>query len=182
MISTKKAGLPGLFLWCFALAGCMEPSTSDFQKELAAQPSATAVLQAHCDRLRPGTTIQAIVLPVEREDTISPDIRSILAVGPDEPIGVRHVRLQCGTLLLSEAWNWYVPSRLTPEMVHILTTTHIPFGRAVAALHFRREALQTSSTNLPSGTILRNRAVLRRASDDAPISLVEENYQEAVLK
>ena len=36
-------------------------------------------------------------------------------IGPDEPVAYRHVRLRCGDHVLSEADNWYVPSRLTPE-------------------------------------------------------------------
>ena len=65
--------------------------------------------------------------------------RKRLDIGPDEPVRYRHVRLACGGHVLSEADNWYVPSRLTPEMNHALETTDTPFGKAVAALHFTRE-------------------------------------------
>jgi hypothetical protein len=34
-----------------------------------------------------------------------------------------------------------VPARLTPEMTHLLETTDTPFGKVVAALHFRRHTL-----------------------------------------
>ncbi len=40
--------------------------------------------------------------------------------------------------MLSEADNWYVPVRLTPEMNQALDTSDIAFGRAVQALQFRR--------------------------------------------
>jgi hypothetical protein len=43
--------------------------------------------------------------------------------------------------VLSEADNWYVPGRLTSDMNHMLETTDTPFGKTVAALHFRRHTL-----------------------------------------
>ena len=69
------------------------------------------------------------------------EVRAALDVKPDEPLGYRRVRLKCGDRVLSEADNWYVPARLTPEMNHVLETTDTPFGKAVAALHFRRHTL-----------------------------------------
>ena len=36
--------------------------------------------------------------------------------------------------MLSEADNWYVPSRLTGEMNRVLETTAAPFGKAVMDL------------------------------------------------
>ena len=65
--------------------------------------------------------------------------RKRLGVGASEPVRYRHVRLTCGGHVLSEADNWYVPSRLTPDMNRLLETTDTPFGKAVAALHFTRE-------------------------------------------
>jgi hypothetical protein len=44
------------------------------------------------------------------------------------------VQLWCGDRLLSEADNWYVPSRLTPAMNTALETTDTPFGKAVQEL------------------------------------------------
>src|SRR5262249_23135272 len=49
--------------------------------------------------------------------------------------------LRCGELVLSEADNWYVPARLTPEMNRLLETTDTPFGVAVQSLHFQRHTL-----------------------------------------
>ena len=51
----------------------------------------------------------------------------------------------CGSVVLSEADNWYVPSRLTPEMNRLLDTTDAPFGRVVQAVHFRRRTLDRKS-------------------------------------
>ncbi len=65
--------------------------------------------------------------------------RTRLALAPGEPVKYRHVRLACGNHVLSEADNWYVPGRLSPEMNRLLETTDTPFGKAVAALRFTRE-------------------------------------------
>ena len=45
----------------------------------------------------------------------------------------------CGEHVLSEADNWYVPARLTPEMNRLLETTDTPFGRAVQPLQPYRQ-------------------------------------------
>ncbi|XYD07738.1 hypothetical protein R1A27_21985 [Methylobacterium sp. NMS12] len=60
--------------------------------------------------------------------------RARLAIGPDEPVRYRRVRLACGDRVLSEADNWYVPARLTPEMNATLDSTRTPFGRVVRPL------------------------------------------------
>jgi chorismate-pyruvate lyase len=46
----------------------------------------------------------------------------------------RHVQLMTDGIFLVDALNWYFPDRLTPRMRHLLTTTEIPFGRAVEQL------------------------------------------------
>ena len=69
------------------------------------------------------------------------DGRRLLGVPPGEPVRYRHVRLVCGDKLLSEADNWYVPARLTPEMNRLLDETDTPFGRVIRDLNFRRETL-----------------------------------------
>jgi hypothetical protein len=57
--------------------------------------------------------------------------RQLLGVSATEPVRYRRVRLICGDHVLSEADNWYVPARLTPEMNRVLDTTDTAFGRAV---------------------------------------------------
>ncbi|MEJ0006459.1 MAG: hypothetical protein WDM77_08875 [Steroidobacteraceae bacterium] len=52
--------------------------------------------------------------------------------------------LHCGAHVLSEADNWYVPSRLTPDMNEALEHSDIAFGRAVQALQFQRHTLSAS--------------------------------------
>ncbi|RJT30921.1 hypothetical protein D3227_29155 [Mesorhizobium waimense] len=128
-------------------------------------------------------------------------IRKLLAVGPDEPIAYRRVRLACGEHVLSEADNWYVPARLTAEMNKALDTSDIAFGRAVQALNFSRTNLSAKllwsplskgwemQTSLPaSGTgslvlppfLLEHHAVLK-LPDGVPFSALIESYTSRVL-
>ena len=67
--------------------------------------------------------------------------RARLAIGPDEPVRYRRVRLACGDRVLSEADNWYVPARLTPEMNATLDGTRTPFGRVVRPLEPTRQTI-----------------------------------------
>jgi chorismate-pyruvate lyase len=127
--------------------------------------------------------------------------RQELGVGAAEPVRYRRVRLRCGTHVLSEADNWYVPSRLTPEMNRQLETTDIAFGRAVQALKFRRRTLSAELlwSPLPQGwemgaalpepgagsltvpaELLQHRAVLT-LPDGTPFSEVVETYTREVL-
>ncbi|WP_338466818.1 hypothetical protein RXV95_14945 [Novosphingobium sp. ZN18A2] len=114
----------------------------------------------------------------------SAETRRLLAVRADERIGYRHVALACGDTVLSVAHNWYVPGRLTAQMNRTLETTRTPFGKAVADTHFTRQrlaAIRGRGPGCPAGTVLTHRAVLHRASDGLPISLVVECYTRANL-
>jgi hypothetical protein len=111
------------------------------------------------------------------------------------------VRLTCGDHVLSEADNWYVPARLTPEMNRLLDTTDTAFGRAVQALDFHRRTLSVKLLWAPlpqnwemgaplperKGTtltiphaVLEHRAVLT-LPDGTPFSEVVETYTREVL-
>lgn len=111
------------------------------------------------------------------------------------------MQLVCGNLVLSEADNWYVPSRLSVEMNHELDSTDVPFGKVVQSLHFRRQTLSAEllwsplpqgwdeGVALPPGThgplvipahVLQHRAVLV-GQDNRAISLVVESYTSNVL-
>ena len=81
------------------------------------------------------------------------EVRGALEAGPDEPLRYRHVRLSCGGHVLSEADNWYRPSKLTPQMNQALDSTDIAFGRAIQALHFHRRTLSAELlwSPLPAG-------------------------------
>ncbi|MXV43727.1 hypothetical protein GS501_01480 [Saccharibacter sp. 17.LH.SD] len=148
-----------------------ENTVSSFEKQLAQRSSATAVLQKTCPVM-----IHAQLL----QDPSSPTDPAIiehlkLLQSPYAPI-IRHVRLFCGSSLRSEAWNAYIPERLTPETRHILADGHTPFGRAVGEKNFWRERLPKRTTALPNGFILENQAILHRQSDNQPIALVIERY------
>ena len=148
-----------------------------FEEALAAQPSATKALEGWCGHLT-GTDRQAITAsPVMGQDAPAPrDLHSLLQ--SDTPPGYRHVRLACSLGPLSEAHNWYAPTRLTPEMNATLATTDTPFGKVAAPLHFTREPLASQhgrGPGCPRHTILTHRALLR-LPDGAPLALVVECY------
>ncbi len=127
-------------------------------------------------------------------------IRRDLAVTADEPVRYRRVHLSCGGQVLSEADNWYVPSRLTPEMNRLLDETDTPFGRAVRDLGFARHTLGAELLwqPLPPGweaqplpadgqgmapipqEVLRHNAVLTNR-DGVPFCRVVETYQRAMF-
>jgi len=82
----------------------------------------------------------------------------------------------CGTLVLSEADNWYVPGRLTPEMNQLLDTTDSPFGVVVRSLHFQRHTLSSTLLWLPLPAGWEMDAASRRsvaANQSMPAQLLE---------
>src|SRR5271157_592394 len=110
--------------------------------DLLAHDSATLTLERWCADHRLADPALIVAERVHDVDKVAAaEVRATLDVKPDEPLGYRRVRLKCGDHVLSEADNWYVPARLTPEMNHVLETTDTPFGKAVADLHFRRHTL-----------------------------------------
>jgi hypothetical protein len=169
--------------------------------DLLGHDSATLTLDRWCAAHRladPATIVAERVHGVDKPAT--PEIRTALKLAPDAIVGYRHVRLRCGSHVLSEADNWYVPARLTPEMNHALDTSDIAFGRAVQALHFSRHTLSATLlwSPLPDGWdmrglpapkpgtlaipdhVLEHRALLS-LPDGTPISLVVEDYTADVL-
>jgi len=97
--------------------------------------SATFTLDKWCTdhKLGEETKIRAR-LDRSVDKPITNEQRNQLQIDVNEPVKFRHVELACGDRVLSEADNWYVPSRPTAEMNRLLETTDIAFGRAVAAL------------------------------------------------
>jgi chorismate-pyruvate lyase len=122
--------------------------------DVLASRSATATLEAWCrdHRLALEPTIKAEVVKGAGK-AIAPEQRERLQVGPEEIVKYRRVRLRCGERALSEADNWYVPSRLTAEMNRLLETTDTPFGRAVQGLapYRRTVAVKRLWSPLPEG-------------------------------
>ena len=170
--------------------------------DLLSHDSATATLERWCADHAIADPARIVAERVEGvEKPAGADVRLSLDVGPDEPLRYRRVRLKCGDRVLSEADNWYVPARLAPEMNGTLETTDTPFGKAVAALHFRRRTLSAdllwqplpkgwemgaeptqSATGAlrPPEHVLEHRAVLS-LPDGTPFSEVIETYTGEVL-
>ena len=171
--------------------------------ELLSRSSATLTLEHWCSGH--GMAAQPkLVARLERgaSKVLGESDRERLAVQDEEQVHYRHVRLFCGDKLLSEADNWYVPSRLTPEMNHLLDETDTPFGRVVRDLDFTRETLSAKllwsplperwevapePSQPPPGNfieapdhILEHRAILRTKAG-APFSFVVETYTRDVL-
>lgn len=155
-----------------------------FEAALEAQDSATAALRQWCAAEHIADPSRIIATPVRDGARAEPaGLRTALGVGPDEPLGYRHVRLACGTMVLSEAHNWYVPARLTPAMNQTLAASDTPFGAVAAPLGFRRERLATirgSSPDCPPGTVLSHHALLR-LPDGAALAFLVECYTRATL-
>jgi chorismate-pyruvate lyase len=110
--------------------------------DLLSHDSATLTLDRWCGDHQlafPAHIVAHLVQRTDKEPTT--EQRQSLGVSPSEIVRYRRVRLSCGKHVLSEADNWYVPSRLTAEMNHILDTTDTSFGRVVRPLDFYRHTL-----------------------------------------
>jgi hypothetical protein len=145
------------------------------KSDLLSNSSATQVLTKWCGDLR---LASPAVIRAERDAAAvkapTPEIMALLAAKPDETIRYRHVRLICGTHLLSEADNWYRASQLTPTMNKELDDTDIPFGTAVRPLGFHRKTLGANIT-ADQAIPLQVKALLLTQAE-VPFSLVVENY------
>jgi chorismate-pyruvate lyase len=204
LMAMASASAAGPAPWPDSFVGRLEALAliESLNADLLAHDSATLTLERWCADHRladPALIVAERVHDVDKP--ASADVRDALDVKPDEPLGYRRVRLKCGDRVLSEADNWYVPSRLTPEMNHVLETTDTPFGKAVAALHFHRHTLKANLLwrPLPQGwemggpaeqdeksalavpdRVLEHRAVLS-TPDGEPFSEVVETYTNEVL-
>ena len=151
-----------------------------FEAQLEANPSATAMLQSWCDaHARPSTRI--VARQVQPAPVPPPTAaRQALKIKPGEAVRYRRVQLMCSGRVLSNADNWYLPGKLTDAMNDTLENTQIPFGRAVAALHFSRRNLSTAF--LPPGgqDVLRHSALLTTDAGEK-FSFVVETYTKEIL-
>lgn len=108
--------------------------------ELLASHSATSTLEQWCRRNDSAAEATIRARRVAGLDKpASAEQRNRLEVGPRERVVYRRVELAFGDRVLSEAENWYVPSRLTAEIQKILADSDTPFGRAVFDLNPVRE-------------------------------------------
>jgi chorismate-pyruvate lyase len=207
---------PLLFLTSAAMAQSDQPVWKDtpvsrlealallqsLNADLLSHDSATLVLERWCGKHHIAAPAHIVA---ERDKTVhkapTPEQLQRLGVNAGETVGYRNVKLLCGDHVLSEADNWYVPDRLTPDMNKALDTTDVAFGRAVAPLHFQRHTLsadllwsplpegwETAATIAASGQgalqipahVLQHHAILTRG-DGTPFSEVVETYTSAVL-
>jgi chorismate-pyruvate lyase len=170
--------------------------------DLLTHNSATLTLERWCDAHKlasPAIVVAQRVRGVDKAPT--DEVRHLLNVNATALVRYRRVRLRCGEYVLSEADNWYVPTRLTPDINRSLDTTDIAFGRAVQTLHFRRQTLSAKFLWLPlpegwelgvpapeisTGRlpipyhVIEHRAVLS-LPNGTPISVVVETYTNELL-
>jgi hypothetical protein len=145
------------------------------QAQLMAAPSATQFLTGKCASLKLASpAVIHAVRDKDRDVKAGFGVRKLLDVEPDTRLGYRRVKLTCGSHILSEADNWYVPERLTPDMNHALDTTDVPFGTVVKPLNFHRKTIRTEALTEPAHN-LRVTALLVTATGK-PFSVVIENY------
>jgi chorismate-pyruvate lyase len=159
--------------------------------ELLASRSATATLREWCAQHRLAQVAEIIAEQVSGAPVPpSTEQRARLGVSAGEPIKYRVVRLSCGGKQLSLAENWYVPSRLTPEMNNLLVSTQTPFGQVIAALQPYRHTFDMqvhwplSTRTLPDGempqALFEHRAVVYSQNHE-PLAEVHEIYQAGAL-
>lgn len=169
--------------------------------DLLSNDSATLTLDRWCESHRMASTKIVAERVHDQDKEPTDEVRKLLGVEANDPVRYRHVRLHCGTHVLSEADNWYVPARLTTDMNKVLDTSDTPFGRAVQALHFHRHTLSAQllwaplpagwemgstlgsagkgALQIPAKTI-QHRAVLS-LPDGTPFSVVVETYTNEIL-
>lgn len=163
--------------------------------DLLSHDSATLTLERWCSDHHLAEPARISARRVRDEiKPVPAELRARLALDAGETLGYRHVQLMCGEHVLSEADNWYLPSRLTAEMNRQLDTTDEPFGKVVKPLGFQRRTLSAELlwSPLPSGwevsaaiasreplripgAVLSHEAVLY-TSTQVPFSAVVETY------
>jgi hypothetical protein len=180
--------------------------------ELLSHDSATQTLGQWCADHRLAANPKIVAQRVRAtaataEPTPNEQLRRDLHVGAGEELRFRHVRLLCGSLVLSEADNWYVPGRLSAAMNAQLEDSDVPFGVVVRELHFQRHtlaarllwqplapgwelgaagAVRDAAPAPPAGALAVPAAVLEHRAllalpDGTPISEVVETYSGNVL-
>ena len=153
------------------------------ETQLLAGGSATAILTRWCADHRLADPPRILALRDRGAAVLAPgEVRRRLGARPGETIAYRRVRLACGAHVLSEADNWYLPSRLTPQMNQVLKQTDTPFGQAVKTLDFHRVTLaahrlwRLHAAGPPPAQVLRIEAVLISGAG-APFAVVRGTYR-----
>ena len=160
------------------------PTLDEFEAVLRRHDSATRALEEWCAQrgIADPALIRAQTIDATSNDPPA-EMRRRLQLQPGETFAMRNVRLSCGPMVLSVAWNWYVPARLTPEMNEALRFSDTPFGKVVAPLKFRRQPLEIvrgQAENCPVETISTHRAMLV-LPDGRPLAYLIECYTPANL-
>jgi hypothetical protein len=146
------SGGPGLPGWRADFVARLEALAllQTLNADLLSHDSATLTLDRWCESHKLASPAKIVAEQVQGVDKApSAEQRRELGVNENEPVRYRRVRLRCGDYVLSEADNWYVPSRLTPDMNHELDTTSTAFGRVVQPLHFSRHTLSAKLLWMP---------------------------------
>lgn len=141
--------------------------------ELLTSPSATTTLERWCGEHELATPAVIVADRVADAQKAPPaDLLERLRVNASE-VKYRRVRLRCGARVLSEADNWYVPSRLNTEMNRQLDTTDTPFGKVIRELvpYRRTVSLSLLWTPLARGWEMQPRA---RSTRNAPLDVPRE--------
>src|SRR3984893_6772251 len=171
--------------------------------EILASRSATLILEKWCNEHGVAGVGDAKIVARLTAGELKPttaEQRHKLGIGPEVEVKYRHVQLMCGDQIVSGADNWYVPSRLTAEMNHVLETTATPFGKAVMDLKPYRQtyavdllwwplpkgweskpvptAAEPAALEIPE-VIFEHRAVLY--ANGQPFSEVHELYRRQLL-
>jgi hypothetical protein len=166
--------------------------------DLLSHDSATATLTRWCGDHHLAADPRIVALQEAGDAPADAVVLQALKAGPNTPVRHRRVKLACGDRVLSEADNWYLPGRLTPDMNRALDTSTTPFGTVVKALNFQRRTLSASLlfeplsagwdlAPPPTGAetmtvphqVIQHRAVLTAAGE--PFSYVIETYTDKVL-
>lgn len=189
-IQTLRTRL-ALPLAALLLLGAAGPDSAamlaDLDARLLAGNSATRTLEGWCREHRLAADPRITAEQVKGADKpISAEQRRHLNIDPAEPVRYRHVRLRCGAHILSEADNWYVPSRLSAEMNAALDGGDTPFGTVVAPLGIGRRTLSVERLWNPDeqrampAELIRHRAIVHDRTG-RPIAEVAETYRAPLL-
>jgi chorismate-pyruvate lyase len=151
---------------------------------LLASHSATATLDAWCaDHHIADAAHIAAIRDQNADKPLSDAQRAILAVSANEPVRYRRVHLACGAHVLSEAENWYVPSRLSAAMNQSLDTTDTPFGVAVKDLQPTRQTLSVERlwSPLPPGWDRKAQPAELPANENASLAIPRELFRHVAV-
>ncbi len=173
------------------------------EERLSECKSATRALEEWCEEhgLVTPARIGAITMAQACKKATQDQLER-LQVQKQDDVAYRQVRLLCADLLVCEADNWFVPSRLTDAMNIALQTTDTPFGKVVAPLQPYRDtySMTVFEGNLPwsssesetpgeerwaydgSQDLLHHRGLVLQRADNLPLAEVHETFKMVLLE